>query len=201
MTSIPLNIAAMGGKTFDPKVSAEESEKAREKFMRQKAMYTARMEHESQKQVAWQNEQPMYSAIRLNGKLVGTMGINTGLTMTGISDGGAYRRAVIYAEKTGMSHDAFTEYAAEKVSQALESRYGASIEIEVFEPDARPTVGELQAEMFGTAVPDSAPASASISASDAFNDAELSCLKLFAQLCSQQAGDVDVLEELDRSQS
>lgn len=186
MTPTTPHIITNAHQPLAPKFVAGESDKAREMLIRQKEMFRAQIAQNSDEQLAWQNAQPIYSAIRLNGKLVGTMGVNTGLTMTGISDGGAFRRAVAYAEKTGMSGEEFSIYATEQLSQALKARYGASIEIEVFAPDSRPTSGEMHAEMFGTATPayDSTAAG-----SPASSESELSYMKLFAQIYAQNFGE------------
>lgn len=188
MTSTPTHIITTPQQPFEPKFVAGQSEEAREMMVRQKDIFRAKLENNSEDQLAWQNAQPIYSAIRLNGNLVGTIGVNTGFTSTEISDGGAFRRAVAHAEKTGMGEEEFNVYATEQVSQALKARYGASIEVEVFAPDEQPTSGEMHAEMFGTAAP--------ASASSSLSDNELSYMKFFAQLYSQQFGE-DPFDGLD----
>jgi len=188
MTFAPSHMMTTAKQPFEPKFVAGPSEEAHEMMLRQKDIFRAKIANNSEDKLAWQNAQPIYSAIRLNGKLVGTLGANTGLTMTEISDGGAYRRAVAYAEKTGMNGEEFNAYATEQVSQALNARYGQSIEIEVFSPDEQPTSGEMHAEMFGTAVP--------ATASGSLSDNELSYMKFFAQLYSQQFGE-DPFDGLD----
>ncbi|MDP2697067.1 hypothetical protein [Thalassospira sp.] len=120
-------------------------------MVQQKEWLAAKLAYDGEAQRASQNAQPIHTTFRLNGKLVGMIGVNSGFTGTGISDGGAYLRAIEVAKQTGLTGEAATDYASEQVSQALKDRYGVNIEVEVFEPGNRPTTGEMHTEMFGEA--------------------------------------------------
>lgn len=161
---------------------------ADEMLARERDHLRAKIEYDSEAQLEWQNAQPIYSAFRLNGELVGMIGVNTGFTGTKISDGGAFQRAVAYAEQTGLTGEAFSKYATDQVSQALKARYGDSIEVEVYDTKNRPTSGEMHTEMFGP--------SSSTPDTPKFNDSELAWMKVFAQLYSQNF-DEDPFEGLD----
>lgn len=148
-----------------------------EMLTRERDFLRRKFEYDSEDQLAYQNAKGVHTAFRMNGELVGTINESGGFTGTRISDGGAFQRAVAYAEKTGLRGDAFADYASEKVSQALKERYGASLEIVTYDEGNRPTVGEMHAEMFGSEP--SAPSAPEI------NDSELAWMKVFAQLYAQ----------------
>ncbi len=172
---VPISLADM------PRVQGGQYDKmAEEMLQRERDFLRRKLEYDSEAQLAWQNAQPIHTAFRLNGELVGTIGVNTGFTGTKISDGGAFQRAVAFAEQTGLSGAAFADYASEKVSQALKERYGASIEVEVFDPANRPTSGEMHAEMFGAPSAPAEPAGP--------DENELAWMKVFAQLYAQKFG-------------
>ncbi|MDP2697066.1 hypothetical protein [Thalassospira sp.] len=157
------------------------TEMANEMLARERDHLRAKIEYDSKAQLEWQNAQPIYSGFRLNGELVGMIGVNTGFTGSGISDGGAYQRAIEVAKQTGLTGEAFAKYATDQVSQALKARYGDRIEVEVYDTENRPTSGEMHTEMFGP--PASTPDTPK------FNDSELAWMKVFAQLYSQNFGE------------
>ena len=89
----------------------------------------------------------------LNGKLVATIGVNFGMTGTGITDGGAYLKAQAEATERGLYGQERDDFVNSQVVQALKERYGYALEVITYDPDKRPTAGELHAEMFGEAQP------------------------------------------------
>jgi Ca2+-binding RTX toxin-like protein len=181
MTTIAPHIISASKSPFKPELVVGDSDRAREMMIRQKDILRANIEYDSETQLAWQNAQEVHTAFRLNGKLVGTIGTNTGFSSTGITDGGAYQRAQSMADQQGLDGEERNNYIASQVSQALKIRYGADLEVEVFETGKRPTVGEMHTEMFGS--PPSTPDTPK------FNDNELAYMKFFAQLYSQNFGE------------
>ncbi len=155
------------------------SELKDEWLAQQKGYMRAMLRQDSVAQLAIQNAREVHTAFRLNGELVGTIDENGGFTGTRISDGGAFQRAVAYAEQTGLKGDAFADYASQKVSQALKERYGASLEVVTYDAGNRPTVGEMHAEIFGS----------SSQEPPAPDPDEIAHLKFMAQLYAQTFGE------------
>tara|TARA_A100000171_G_C2108302_1_gene133600 strand:- start:80 stop:691 length:612 start_codon:yes stop_codon:yes gene_type:complete len=159
-----------------------------EVLTRQRDFLRRQIESDPEAQLASQNAQPIHTAFRLNGKLVGTIGVNTGFSSTGIVDGGAYQRAQSMADQQGLEAEKRNDYIANQVSQALKEHYGASLEVITFDENHRPTTGELHAEMFGSAQP--------VFESPLEDEGTVAWMKVFAQIYSQEFGE-DPFEGLD----
>lgn len=165
-----------------PLVRGEKIDKVAEEMMvRQKDFLRRSLEFDSKAQLEWQNEQKIHTAFRLNGKLVGTMGITTGFTQTGISDRGAFVQAQAIASEKGLTGEARADFVARQVGEALKQRYGAALEVITYDPSDRPTSGELDAEMFGKSAPATEP--------PVPDENQIAYLKFFAQMYAQNFGE------------
>tara|TARA_R110000737_G_scaffold352955_1_gene401317 strand:+ start:6280 stop:6921 length:642 start_codon:yes stop_codon:yes gene_type:complete len=172
-----------------PFVRGEKIDKFTEELiMRQKDFLRRILEHDGASQLEWQNAQKIHTAFRLNGKLVGTIGITTGFTRTGISDRGEYTQAQAMATEKGLTGEARADFVTRQVGEALKQRYGAALEVITFDPSARPTSGELNAEMFGKSA---LPTEPSVP-----DDGTLAYMKIFAQIYAQRFGE-DPFEGID----
>lgn len=158
---------------------------------RQKDFLRQKLEQDEMSQIEWQNAQPIHTAFRLNGKLVGTIGVNTGFTSSGIPGGPcrvAYAKANAMADEKGVYGEARNDFVNKQVGDMLKESFGASFEAITYDPDDRPTSGELDAEMFGH--PYEAPEKPEPT------ENEFAYMKVFAQMYAQKFGE-DPFEGID----
>jgi len=165
-----------------PFVQNDKTDKIAEELMeRQKDFLRQKLEHDSAAQIEWQNAQPIHTTFRLNGRVVGTIGTNTGFTTTGISAHGEYLQAHAMADQKGLTGEARSDFVVQQVGEALKQRYGAAFEVITHDKNDRPTTGEVHAEMFGRPAPPPEPYKP--------NEDELAYMKFFAQLYAQRFGE------------
>ncbi|MCC9620569.1 hypothetical protein LPB41_02595 [Thalassospira sp. MA62] len=180
MTEFQLNVS--GHKIDAPFVKGGPDDAvAAEMLQRQRDFLRSQLQSDPEKQLAIQNAQPVHTAFRLNGKLVGTIGLESGFTSTGISDGGAYQQAQNAADQLGLKGTDRYDYVADQVAQALRDKYGASLDVVTYPPDERPTTGELHAEMFGGKQP--------VFEKPFKENDGVAYLKFFAQMYAQKFGE------------
>lgn len=156
MTAHPISIAdarpLTDFKLFDIKVTDPERwAEIQEQLKKFHDLSSATPEEQAQKhaaQIAKQNAVEVHSIYRANGRVIAVLGRTGGTTTASNADGGVVIEAMKEAEARGLTGEALNDYIADRLTEALKAKYGASLRIEQFEPGTGPNMGQAHVEMF-----------------------------------------------------
>ena len=114
-------------------------------------------------QIAEQRAVKVHTVYQVNGKVVGIHEHEGDTTFASSAAAGASVQAKADGAARGLSGAALNDFVADRITAALESRYGSSLDVETYRnPAEAPTSGEMQDLMFGrTTADDARPAAAS----------------------------------------
>lgn len=108
-----------------------------------------RSEAEHAAQIAKQQAIKAHTIFRVDGKIVAVQEENGWTLFPNSDDGAATSGIKSEAARLRLAGDAYNDFVADQIERDLRQTYGASLQVQRFEPGQGPTMGELDFELFG----------------------------------------------------